>query len=72
MSPCHLSLVDNVLTDTMVVAYSENNHRSPLFSRFGGLLRGLKVVRAFGQEQRYLKMLMTELDLFQAWVLHCC
>ena len=44
----------------------ENNHRSPLFSRFGGLLRGLKVIRAYGQEFRYLKHLTDELDLFQA------
>lgn len=65
--PCdRIGLVDDVLTILMTALHSENNHRSPLFSRFGGLLRGLKVVRAFGQEQRYLNMLMTELDLFQA------
>lgn len=44
----------------------ENNHRSPLFSRFGGLLRGLKVVRAFGQQARYVDLLNSDLDLFQS------
>ncbi|KAJ7105197.1 multidrug resistance-associated ABC transporter [Mycena epipterygia] len=41
----------------------ESNSRSPIFSEFGELLRGIVTVRAFSAEKRFLDNLHTRIDL---------
>ncbi|KAJ7108212.1 multidrug resistance-associated ABC transporter [Mycena epipterygia] len=41
----------------------ESNSRSPIFSDFGELLRGIVTVRAFSAEKRFLDNLHTRIDL---------